>query len=130
MKVREWAPKAAEAIKGKVPDGSSVFLVPATLRAETMYGQTCCFVGPKLKYGVYRASEKEYFVVTERAARNMAHQGIFEEHGVIKKVADLDGSDIVGSLINAPLSLHEAVRVLPMETVLASKGTGVVTCVP
>ncbi|MBE3047470.1 hypothetical protein IMZ48_34150, partial [Candidatus Bathyarchaeota archaeon] len=53
MKVLEWAPKAAETMKGKVPDGATTFFVPATLRPETMYGQTCCFVGPKLKYGVY-----------------------------------------------------------------------------
>lgn len=118
-------------MKGKVPEGASVFFVPATLRPETMYGQTCCFVGPKLQYGVYRASEKEYFVITERAARNMAYQGIFEDNGVIKKVADLDGADMIGSVVNAPLSQHaEGIRILPMETVLASKGTGVVTCVP
>ncbi|SPO03340.1 probable leucine--tRNA ligase, cytosolic [Cephalotrichum gorgonifer] len=130
LKVLEWAPKAAEAVKDKVPEGASVFLVPATLRPETMYGQTCCFVGPKLKYGVYRASEKEYFVITERAARNMAYQGIFESNGVIKKVAEIEGSELIGSVIHAPLSLYPEIRVLPMETVLASKGTGVVTCVP
>lgn len=117
-------------MKDKVPEGANVFLVPATLRAETMYGQTCCFVGPKIKYGVYRASEKEYFVLTERAARNMAYQGIFEANGVIKKVADLEGSEMIGSVINAPLSQYKNVRVLPMESVLAAKGTGVVTCVP
>ncbi|PKS07030.1 hypothetical protein jhhlp_005627 [Lomentospora prolificans] len=131
LKVLEWAPKAADAIKGKLPEGASVFLVPATLRPETMYGQTCCFVGPKLQYGIYQASENEYFVITERAARNMAYQGIFQENGVIKKVANLEGSDLIGSLVNAPLSCHkEGVRVLPMETVLATKGTGVVTSVP
>ena len=131
LKVLEWSPKAAEVIKGKLPEGANVFLVPATLRPETMYGQTCCFVGPKLQYGVYQASDNEYFVITERAARNMAYQGIFQENGVIKKVADLEGSDMIGTLINAPLSCHtEGVRVLPMETVLASKGTGVVTSVP
>jgi len=96
-----------------------------------MYGQTCCFVGPKITYGVYQASEKEYYVVTERAARNMAYQAIFEENGVIKKAAELQGSDMIGSLVNAPLSCHsDGVYVLPMETVLATKGTGVVTSVP
>jgi leucyl-tRNA synthetase len=131
LKVLEWAPKAAEALKGKLPDGADVFLVPATLRPETMYGQTCCFVGPKLAYGVFKVSGNTYMVMTERAARNMAHQGIFEKEGVIEKAADLVGSDMVGTLINAPLSLHkEGVRVLPMESVLPTKGTGVVTSVP
>ncbi|KAK5997199.1 Leucyl-tRNA synthetase [Cladobotryum mycophilum] len=131
LKVLEWAPKAAEAIKDKLPEGANVYLVPATLRPETMYGQTCCFVGPKLSYGVFKARENEYYVVTERAARNMAYQGIFAQEGVIEKAADIQGSDIVGTLVNAPLSLHkEGVRVLPMETVLPTKGTGVVTSVP
>jgi leucyl-tRNA synthetase len=130
LKVLEWAPQAAEALKGKIPEDSSVFLVPATLRPETMYGQVCCFVGPALAYGVFKASEKEYYVITERAARNMAHQGIFEKEGVIEKAADLKGSDLIGTLIHAPLSFHPQVRVLPMDSVLATKGTGVVTSVP
>ena len=38
---------------------------------------------------------------------------------------------MVGTLVNAPLSVHkEGVRILPMESVKASKGTGVVTSVP
>jgi leucyl-tRNA synthetase len=131
LKVLEWAPKAAEAIKGKVPEGVNLFLVPATLRPETMYGQTCCFVGPKITYGVFKANENDYYVVTERAARNMAYQGIFATEGSIEKAADIQGSDMVGTLVNAPLSVHrEGVRVLPMDTVLPTKGTGVVTSVP
>ncbi|KAK0634361.1 hypothetical protein B0T17DRAFT_611386 [Bombardia bombarda] len=130
LKVLEFSPKAAEALKGKIPEDASVYLVPATLRPETMYGQTCCFVGPALKYGVFKASEKEYFIITERGAKNMAYQGIFAQEGVIEKAADVQGSDLVGSLVNAPLSFHSQVRVLPMDTVLATKGTGVVTSVP
>ncbi|KAK5661310.1 hypothetical protein OQA88_11205 [Cercophora sp. LCS_1] len=130
LKVLEWAPKAAEAIKGKIPEDANVYLVPATLRPETMYGQVCCFVGPSLSYGVFKASEKEYFVITERAAKNMAYQGIFAKEGAIEKAADVQGSDLIGTLIHAPLSFHPQVRVLPMDSVLATKGTGVVTSVP
>ncbi|PNY29960.1 Leucine-tRNA ligase, cytoplasmic, partial [Tolypocladium capitatum] len=131
LKVLEWAPKAAEAIKGKLPEGSDVFLVPATLRPETMYGQTCCFVGPKINYGIFKAGEKSYYLVTDRAARNMAYQGILAKQGVIEKAGEILGSDIVGTLVNAPLSCHkEGVRVLPMDNVLPTKGTGVVTSVP
>jgi len=131
LKVKEWAPDAEAAIKGKVPEGADVFFVPATLRPETMYGQTCCFVGPKIKYGVFKVSEKEFFVITDRAARNMAYQGIFPGTGVVEKVAEVLGSACVGTLVNAPLSVHkEGVRILPMESVLPTKGTGVVTSVP
>ncbi|TPX16808.1 uncharacterized protein E0L32_012360 [Thyridium curvatum] len=132
LRVLEWSSKAADAIKGKIPEDASVFLVPATLRPETMYGQTCCFIGPKITYGLFKASEKEYYVVTARAAKNMAFQGILAADGAIPEAAaELVGSDMVGTLVNAPLSVHkDGVRVLPMENVLPTKGTGVVTSVP
>lgn len=131
LKVLEWSEKAAEKVKSQLPANANVFLVPATLRPETMYGQTCCFVGPKLNYGIFKVNETDYYLITDRAARNMAYQGIFAKEGVIEKAAEIQGSDIVGTLVNAPLSLHkEGVRVLPMESVLPTKGTGVVTSVP
>ncbi|KAF4552748.1 Leucine--tRNA ligase [Elsinoe fawcettii] len=131
LKVKEWPEAAAEKLKGKLPESANVYFVPATLRPETMYGQTCCFVGPKLDYGIYHVKDNEYYFISNRAARNMAYQGIFPEWGVFPKVADVRGSDVVGALVNAPLSVHkDGIRILPMESVKASKGTGVVTCVP
>jgi len=50
-----------------------VFLLAATLRPETMYGQTNCFVKPDGDYGVYEMQNGEYFIVSERAARNLAY---------------------------------------------------------
>ncbi|KAE8150414.1 hypothetical protein BDV25DRAFT_154356 [Aspergillus avenaceus] len=138
LKVKEWAPQIAEIVKGKIEDDANVYFIPATLRPETMYGQTCCFLGPKIEYGLFKASEKEYFVCTKRAAWNMAFQGHFFKEGSFPKtqdqlplVVEAPGSAFVGTLINAPLSFHtEGVRILPMDSVSASKGTGVVTCVP
>jgi len=138
LKVKEWSDEAAAAVQGKISADASVYFVPATLRPETMYGQTCCFVGPAIKYGIFKVSDKEYFVCTKRAAWNMAFQGKFfdldnfpKDQKELPPVVELPGSAFVGTLINAPLSMHkEGVRILPMETVLASKGTGVVTCVP
>ncbi|KAI5787680.1 hypothetical protein DFH27DRAFT_596217 [Peziza echinospora] len=131
LKVLEWPEEAKKAITGKVPAEANVFLVAATLRPETMYGQTCCFVGPKIQYGVYKITDTEYYICTERAARNMAFQGVFPVRGEYPSVASLSGQSLIGSLVNAPLSVYtDGVRVLPMETVLATKGTGVVTSVP
>lgn len=138
LKVMEWAPKAAEMIKGKVPEGANVYFVPATLRPETMYGQTCCFVGPKINYGIFKVKENEYYFITKRAAWNMAFQGIFfegesfpKDESELPPVVELPGSVVIGTLVKAPLSIHkQGVRVLPMESVLATKGTGVVTSVP
>ena len=60
--------------RGADGGGAAVFLVAATLRPETMYGQTNCFVLPSGDYGAYRLASGEIFVMSEHAARNMAHQ--------------------------------------------------------
>ncbi|KAJ5777740.1 hypothetical protein N7520_000986 [Penicillium odoratum] len=138
LQVKEWSPKLAELVKGKVEEDAKVYFVPATLRPETMYGQTNCFVGPKINYGLFKLKEKEYIVVTKRAAWNMAFQGHFFQNDSFPKTQDqlplvleAPGSDFVGTLVNAPLSFHsEGVYILPMDGVSASKGTGVVTSVP
>lgn len=131
LKILKWAPGADEILMGKLPTNINVFLIAATLRPETMYGQTCCFVGPTINYGIFKASQEEYYIATDRAARNMAYQGIFTRNAEIEKVTNIRGSDLVGCLVNAPLSLHsDGVRVLPMETIVPSKGTGIVTSVP
>lgn len=61
MKVLEWSKKPSQ-----LPEGANVYLVPATLRPETMYGQNAVFVSPKINYGIFKASENEYYVVTHR----------------------------------------------------------------
>ena len=132
LRVKEWPEAAKAKVEGKMSEGANVYFVPATLRPETMYGQNCCFVGPSITYGIYEVEKgKEYYFISDRAARNMAFQSIFPKWAVFPKVAELQGSDVVGTLVNAPLSVHkEGVRILPMESVKASKGTGVVTSVP
>lgn len=79
-------------------------------------------MGPTLKYGLFEASDNELFLVTERAARNMAFQGTFaSEKGVFNKVADVLGSDLLGTKVAPPFGLAKEVYVLPMEGVLATK---------
>lgn len=129
MEVVKWSPSAKAAIEGKVGE-RKVFLVAATLRPETMYGQTNCFVGTSIKYGLFAVNDKEAFVCTLRAARNMAFQGTITPRGHIEQLAELDGAKIVGTKIKAPYAINPEVYVLPMDNVLATKGTGVVTSVP
>jgi leucyl-tRNA synthetase len=130
MKVLEWGPDVSEEVK-KASEGKTVYLVAATLRPETMYGQTNCFVGTGLEYGLYEASDNELYFVTERSARNMAFQGCFDrERGVFNKVASAKGAEVIGTKVNPPFGIVPEVYVLPMEGVLATKGTGVVTSVP
>lgn len=131
MKVTAWAERAKAQLDSALPPAANVYFMPATLRPETMYGQTCCFVSQNITYGVYRQAENEYLFLSDRSARNMAFQGIFSEWGHFPKVLELQGADVVGTLVDAPLSIHtNGVRILPMDMIDESKGTGVVTCVP
>ncbi|KAJ7222478.1 hypothetical protein GGX14DRAFT_428848 [Mycena pura] len=129
MEVVEWSAGAKNIIGDRV-GGRKVFLVAATLRPETMYGQTNCFIGPSIKYGVFAMSDTEAFVCTYRAARNMAFQGISKTRGDINQLLEIDGASLVGTRVKAPFALNPEVYVLPMENVLPTKGTGVVTSVP
>lgn len=62
-------------------EGANVFLVAATLRPETMYGQTNCFVLPEGVYGVYEMINNEFFVCSEWSMKGMAYQDLTKEHG-------------------------------------------------
>ncbi|KAJ2220697.1 cytosolic leucyl tRNA synthetase, partial [Coemansia sp. RSA 518] len=133
MQVLNWS-EAAQGVAGSIPElkGKKVFMVAATLRPETMYGQTNCFVGTKLTYGFFQSSKMdEVYVITERAARSMAFQGLSPADGQVVQLGTISGQDIVGTKVNAPLSHYtDGVFMLPMDNVLATKGTGVVTSVP
>ncbi|KAK6031486.1 leucine--tRNA ligase, partial [Ostertagia ostertagi] len=112
-----------------------VYLVAATLRPETMYGQTNCYLHPNIQYSVFYAGEKEdmVFVATARAARNMSYQGLTASNGVVRYVDGLEkilGSELLGAALSAPLASYTKIYALPMLTIKDDKGTGVVTSVP
>ena len=64
-----------------------MFLVAATLRPETMYGQTNCWVHPDLTYEVFPVKNGEY----SSAALNMAYQEFTEEFGKVEPVLTITG---------------------------------------
>lgn len=123
MEVVEWGESALpvlEAAKDKLA-GRKVYLVAATLRPETMYGQTNCFVGPSITYGVFSANDQEAYLCTRRAARNMAFQGAITPREEPTLLFEIEGETIVGTRIKAPFAIHPEVYVLPMENVLPTK---------
>lgn len=105
-------------------------MVAATLRPETMYGQTNCWLHPDIKYIVFETNENEYFICTRRAARNMSYQEFTKENGRVDVLAEVTGDELMGVRLKAPLSLKGHVYALPMMTIKEDKGTGVVTSVP
>jgi len=116
---------------------ATVYLLAATLRPETMYGQTNCWVLPHDKegndvyYGCYRTHiPGEIVVVSEQAAVNMAYQSLSPSFGKAELVCRVKGADLLGLEVAAPLSQLKVVRTLPLLTISMGKGTGIVTCVP
>jgi len=105
--------------------------VAATLRPETMYGQTNCWVRPDMKYIAFRArNTDEVLISTKRAARNMAFQALTHEEEKVDVLLELVGDDILGCGLKAPLTSNSIIYTLPMLTIKEDKGTGVVTSVP
>ena len=71
--------------------GRKVFLVAGTLRPETMYGQTNCWVHPDISYIAVALASGEVFFCTKRSARNMSYQGFFKENGKVDILLELKG---------------------------------------
>eukprot|EP00547_Thalassionema_nitzschioides_P000863 CAMPEP_0194202012 /NCGR_PEP_ID=MMETSP0156-20130528/2140_1 /TAXON_ID=33649 /ORGANISM="Thalassionema nitzschioides, Strain L26-B" /LENGTH=1244 /DNA_ID=CAMNT_0038927371 /DNA_START=100 /DNA_END=3834 /DNA_ORIENTATION=+ len=114
---------------------TEVYLVAATLRAETMYGQTNCFVLPEGQYGAYRMASGEVFVCSDHAAVNMAHQAGAGENrtkvwGQTDLITPIVGQKLLGLPLKAPKTKYDVIYTLPLLTISMTKGTGVVTSVP
>ncbi len=99
-----------------------VFLVAATLRPETMYGQTNCWLKPDMPYIAFENTKGEVFICTLRAARNMAYQGFTAQNGKVDVIVEFVGQDIMGMALSAPNAVFKKIFTLPMLTIKAGKG--------
>ena len=126
-----------KALMEKYP-GKNIYLVPATLRPETMYGQTNCFVLPTGEYGAfYIDATDEIFIMSARSARGLSCQlydskerYFTKEFGKTECYETFSGDELLGLPIKAPLAKYDKVYTLPLLTISMNKGTGVVTSVP
>ncbi|KAG5484069.1 hypothetical protein LSCM1_05923 [Leishmania martiniquensis] len=115
----------------------NVVLPGATLRPETVIGQTNCWVSNQFNYKAYYVRDAkgvdEVFVMTARAARNMAYQNFYVngQTGVDPEpLFEVEGWCMVGMPLSAPLAPYKTIYTLPMSTITEAKGTGVVMSVP
>lgn len=115
---------------GTLLTGRDVYLPAATLRPETMYGQTNCWVLPTGEYVAYELANGDIFIASRHSGRNMAFQDFFSEYGCAKELTCFSGSDLIGLPVKSPLAQYDQIYVLPLLTVSMGKGTGVVTSVP
>lgn len=110
--------------------GKRIYLAPATLRPETMYGQTNVFVLPEGVYGAFEIANGDILIMSDRAAKGMAHQDYTSEFGKIHCHVHVKGHDLLGLPVHAPNSAYARVYTLPLLSISMGKGTGVVTSVP
>ncbi|RNF06274.1 leucine--tRNA ligase [Trypanosoma rangeli] len=137
LKVQKAVEQPAFANFSRIIGDRTVILPAATLRAETVCGQTNCWVSPNFTYKAYavqnRAGEEEIFIMTSRAARNMAYQD-FVINGATgtdpTPLFEVEGAKLVGLPLSSPLCPYPTIYTLPMQTITDVKGTGVVMSVP
>ncbi len=100
-----------------------MFLVAATLRPETVFGQTNFWVNPDVEY-VKVKHAGEIWVVSAPAAEKMKYQ--MDDVTVIGKIP---GAEIVGMNCTTPMT-HREIPALPATFCDPNVGTGLVVSVP
>jgi leucyl-tRNA synthetase len=101
-----------------------VNLVAATLRPETIYGQTNLWVNPGAEYVEVRVGEEIWIISKESTGKLKLQKPDIEITNNI-----IIGKDLVGKYVNAP-GIDKNIIVLPAKFVDPKVGTGIVTSVP
>lgn len=99
------------------------YLVAATLRPETVYGQTNFWINSKAKYVKIKLS-KENWIVSKECFDKLNLQ---ERKAQI--IESIDAKDLIGKYCQAPLTKRDLL-ILPANFVDPNIGTGLVTSVP
>ena len=103
--------------------GEEHFLVAATLRPETVFGQTNIWVDGEGTYVKAKVGE-EVWVMSQKMPQKLRLQG----HEV-EELGEVEGRNLVGQRYVAP-QINKEVLVLPSKFCDASIGSGIVTSVP
>lgn len=125
------APQEATLLKFQIVGDDGRFLIAATLRPETVFGQTNLWIDPRVSYQEVPVTTKdgaeERWIVSIECAEKMKHQdlGIAED----AQLQHVSGSDLVGKKVVAP-GVKREIPVLPASFMKTDKWSGIVTSVP
>jgi len=108
-------------LKFKMDDGR--YIVAATLRPETVYGQTNLWLGSEVEYAVIKAGKEEWIGSMEFLEKLKDQKPGVEKTGTVK------GKELVGKMALAP-GIERKVPILPSFFCDTRTGTGIVTSVP
>jgi len=108
--------------------GRNIYLLAATLRPETVFGQTNLWVDPEINYAVVehvpKDGVKELWLLSEEAVTKLG-----EQKKDLTRIGTIVGKEIIGKHAMAP-AIHREIPVLPSYFCDPDKGTGIVTSVP
>jgi len=99
------------------------YLIAATLRPETVFGQVCFWVNPDVEYTRIKKGN-EVWIVSKEAAEKLKLQ----KDG-ITILSPIHGKEMIGWMCEAPM-LHREIPVLPASFSDPGVGSGLVTSVP
>src|SRR3989338_10552021 len=99
------------------------FIIAATLRPETIFGQTNLWINPDVEY-VKTKVGNEIWIISLNAAEKLSYQ--MED---LKLGEKLKGKDLVGKKAIAS-GINREIMILPSIFTKADMGTGIVTSVP
>jgi leucyl-tRNA synthetase len=99
------------------------FIIAATLRPETVFGQTNLWCGADIEY-VRANVNGQVWILSRPAALKLAGQD-----KDVKIIGTINGKDLIGKFVKAPFVNHE-VPILPSFFCNPEKGSGIVTSVP
>ena len=100
------------------------FIGCASLRPETIFGQTNVWIDAETEYAKIKVNDKENWIVSKPCAKKLSMQDMkIEETGSIK------GSELIGKYCHAP-GVDRNVLILPSNFCDSNIGTGIVTSVP
>ena len=99
------------------------YLVAATLRPETIYGQTNLWINPNAKY-IKVEVEGENWIMSREAAEKLRYQ---KENSILKE--DINPKELIGKTAVAP-GIEREILILPAPFCNPDIGSGIVTSVP
>ena len=99
------------------------FITAATLRPETVYGQTNLWVDPKVTYVKVRVG-RETWIVSKECAEKLKYQ-----KDDVEIVGEITGREMIGKYCTAP-AINRDIIILPSKFCDPKIGTGIVTSVP
>ncbi len=99
------------------------YITAATLRPETVFGQTNLWVDPEEEYVVVKVEDEEW-IMSDKAAEKLKYQ-----KGEIEVIDTIKGIEMIGDHAKAPV-IHRDIIILPATFTDPDVGTGIVTSVP